>query len=109
MFGGSTLILSPEDMAIESAYNTYLVNGLPAGPICNPSAAALEAALHPNEFYLKEGYLYFCSKDPKSGELAFSKTKAEHEAAVALYRPLWEAYDAEQIEKAAATATPSPN
>lgn len=98
--GGSTLILSSEDLAVESLYNTYLIDGLPVGPICNPSAAALQAALHPNEFYLKEGYLYFCSKDPESGELAFSKTKAEHEAAVAQYRPLWEAYDAEQQRKA---------
>lgn len=109
--GSSTLVLSTADMALESAYNTYLIDGLPAGPICNPSAAALEAALHPNEFYLKEGYLYFCSKDPASGELAFSKTKAEHEAAVAQYRPLWEAYDAEQQRKAAeqAAATAAPN
>ena len=97
--GNNKLVLSNEELAIQSAYNTYVVDGLPAGPICNPSPAALQAALHPNEFYLKEGYLYFCSKDPESGELAFSKTYEEHQAAVAQYRPLWEAYDQKRAEE----------
>lgn len=97
--GNSKLVLSGEELAIQSAYNTYVVDGLPAGPICNPSQAALSAALHPNEFYLKEGYLYFCSKDPESGELAFSKTIEEHQAAVAQYRPLWEAYDQQRAQQ----------
>ena len=101
------LMLSQEELSINSAYNTYLVDGLPAGPICNPSYAALDAALHPNQFYLEEGYLYFCSKDPESGELAYSKTLLEHQAAVSQYRPLWEAYDAQQAA-AAAQATPAP-
>ena len=38
-------------------------------------------------------YLYFCSTDPASGALHFSKTLDEHNAAVAMYRPLWEEYD----------------
>ena len=57
--------------------------------------------------YINEGYLYFCSKDPSSGELQFSRTLEEHEAAVAQYRPLWEAYDAEQRAKAAETPQPT--
>jgi len=40
-----------------------------------------------------EKYLYFCSKAPDTGELHFSKTLEEHEQAVAIYAPLWEAYD----------------
>ena len=63
------------------------------GPICNPSPEAINAALYPDESYIAEKYLYFCSKDPDTGELYFSKTLEEHEAAVAMYRPLWEEYD----------------
>ncbi len=104
----SRFILTSEELAIDSTYNTYVVNGLPAGPICNPSYAALNAALHPNQFYLEEGYLYFCTKDPAKGELAYSKTLLEHQAAVSQYRPLWEAYDAEQSVEAQATPAPGP-
>ena len=66
---------------------------MPVGPICNPSTDAIVAALYPDEQYRQQGYLYFCSKDPNSGELYFSKTLEEHEAAVAQYRPLWIEYD----------------
>ena len=106
--GSTDFILSGEELALATPYNTYVVDGLPVGPICNPSPAALEAALHPNQNYINEGYLYFCSTDPRSGELYFSRTLAEHEAAVAEYRPLWEAYDAEQraAREAAASQTP---
>ena len=67
--------------------------GLPLGPICSPSEAAINAALYPDETFVAENYLYFCAKDPESGELHFSKTQAEHDQAVAIYAPLWKAYD----------------
>ena len=105
--GSTDFILPSDELNLDSAYNTYLIGGLPVGPICNPSKAAIEAALHPNQDYINEGYLYFCSKDPSSGELQFSRTLEEHEAAVAQYRPLWEAYDAEQRAKAAETPQPT--
>ena len=76
--------LSSADLAIDSPYNTYKYSGLPIGPICTPSEAAINAALYPDETYLAEGYLYFCAKDPESGELYFSKTQAEHDQAVAI-------------------------
>ena len=98
--GATNMVLTAEQISLDTPYNTYVIPGLPVGPICNPSAAALEAALHPNQSFIDEGYLYFCSKDPASGELHFSKTLAEHEAAVAEYRPLWEAFDEEQRRKA---------
>ena len=94
--GSSNFILTNEELSQSSPYNTYIISGLPIGPICNPSPAALKAALHPNQSYIDEGYLYFCSTDPRSGELYFSRTLEEHNAAVATYRPLWEAYDEEQ-------------
>ncbi len=111
--GLTNMVLTSDQLDDDSPYNTYVISGLPAGPICNPSEAALTAALHPNQDYLDEGYLFFCSKDPNSGELYFSKTLEEHQAAVAEYRPLWIAFDEEQARKAAeeaqATATPDPS
>jgi len=98
--GATNMVLTSDQVNLDTPYNTYVISGLPVGPICNPSPAAIEAALHPNQSFIDEGYLYFCSKDPNSGELHFSKTLAEHEAAVAEYRPLWEAFDEEQRRKA---------
>ena len=88
--------LRNSDLAVDSPYNTYLYAGLPLGPICNPSAAAIQAALYPDQVFVAEGYLYFCSKDPDTGELHFSKTQAEHDRAVEIYAPLWKAYDQER-------------
>ncbi len=88
--------LDNSDLALNSPYNTYQVTGLPLGPICNPSEAAIWAALYPDETYVAENYLYFCAKDPESGELHFSRTLAEHEQAVSIYAPLWKQYDAER-------------
>jgi len=66
-----------EQMAVDSPYNTYNVDGMPIGPICNPGHAAIEAALYPSEEYMEEGYLYFVLKPRESEEdapeLAFSK------------------------------------
>ena len=94
--GERRMSLRDSDLAINSPYNTYLYEGLPIGPICNPSTNAIQAALYPDESFLAEKYLYFCSKDPSTGELAFSKTLEDHEAAVAIYAPLWKKFDAER-------------
>ncbi|MGN0777722.1 MAG: endolytic transglycosylase MltG [Aristaeellaceae bacterium] len=87
------MALDNNDLATSSPYNTYQVTGLPLGPICSPSEEAINAALYPDETYVAENYLYFCAKDPESGELHFSKTLKEHEQAVAIYAPLWQKYD----------------
>ncbi len=91
--GERRMALRDSDLAVNSPYNTYSRKGLPVGPICNPSPEAIAAALYPYETYLAEGYLYFCAKEPESGELYFSRTQAEHDRAVAQYKPLWEAWD----------------
>jgi len=88
--------LNNNDLALSSPYNTYQVAGLPLGPICSPSEKAIQAALYPDETFVAENYLYFCAKDPESGELHFSRTLAEHEQAVSIYAPLWREYDAER-------------
>ncbi len=91
--GVRKMALQDSDLAVSSPYNTYVGKGLPVGPICNPSPEAVQAALYPDEMYQASGYLYFCAKEPESGELYFSRTLEEHERAVAVYRPLWQAYD----------------
>ena len=48
-----------KDLSLRHPYNTYLVKGLPPGPIANPGEKALEAALHP----LPCKDLYFVSRN----------------------------------------------
>ncbi len=93
VLGIRKLNLTAEDIAVDSPYNTYKYKGIPVGPICAPSQKSIEAALYPNEEYLADGYLYFATKDPESGELVFNITYSEHLEDVEKYRPLWEAYD----------------
>lgn len=105
LLGVDKLALSDEETSAVNNYNTYVIDGLPVGPICNPSAAAMEAALYPDVEYVDEGYLYFCAKEPTSGELAFARTLEEHEANVAQYRPLWEEYDRQRAQQQSANDT----
>jgi len=57
-----------------SPYNTYLHQGLPPGPICTPSIAAIDGVLN----YASHNYLYFCAKPDFSGRHVFAKTLIEH-------------------------------
>ena len=91
--GVRRMSLTNDDLNVNSPYNTYKYSGLPLGPVCNPSPAAIEAALYPDETFIADKYMFFCSKDPNTGELHFSKTLEEHNQAVAVYAPLWKAYD----------------
>jgi UPF0755 protein len=68
------------DIAVDSPYNTYMHQGLPPGPICNPGLAALRAAVTP----AKVPYLYFVSRN--DGTHAFSRTFEEHNRAVARFQ-----------------------
>lgn len=88
------MALDDADLHISSPYNTYEVKGLPPGPICAPSEAAIQAALEPDAEFLAMNYLYFCAAEPESGKLVFSQTLADHERAVQRYAQLWRDYDA---------------
>jgi len=66
--------LTNSDLAIPSAYNTYLWAGLPPGPISNPGRIALEAAFNPD----KTPYLYFRLVNASTGKHYFSRTLDEH-------------------------------
>ena len=94
--GVKRMSLTNEDLQINSPYNSYQYKGLPPGPICSPSAGAIHAALYPDEQFITDQYLYFCSKDPDTGELHFSRTLEEHNLAVSIDAPLWQADDKEQ-------------
>lgn len=59
---------------IESPYNTYKYIGLPPGPICIPSVAAVKAVLNAEN----HNYFYFCAKEDFSGYHNFAKTLTEH-------------------------------
>ena len=94
LFGLSHYVLTEEELNDQNLYNTYVVPALPVGPICNPSNAALDAAMHPDMSYVEQGYMYFCATDPKTDELAFAITREEHQANVARYQQMWAEYDA---------------
>lgn len=57
-----------------NSYNTYSNAGLPPGPICNPGAAAIRAALYPAD----NNYHFFCHDD--SGTIYLAVTASEHQA-----------------------------
>ena len=87
--GKQSLVMSLDDVSVDSPYNTYVYAGLPAGPICNPGAAAMLAAAAPDTDTVTGGYYYFVLTDPATGVIAYSKTYAEHEAIVNQYAHLW--------------------
>jgi len=68
------------DLQTDTPYNTYTRKGLPIGPICNPGAGALHAAVNPSE----TEYFYFVGN--REGQHVFTKTYEEHLKAVQQYQ-----------------------
>lgn len=73
--GGWWKVIDFDPATIDSPYNTYVVHGLPPGPICNPGEAAIRAAVFPDT---NSKYLYFVAKGDKSGYHVFAETLEEH-------------------------------
>lgn len=57
-----------EHLQTESPYNTYNVDGLPEGPICNPGFDSINAALYPED----TDYLYYVVQDDATGKHYFT-------------------------------------
>jgi len=67
------------DLQTPTPYNTYTINGLPPTPIALPSRASINATLHPSD----SDALFFVATG--TGGHTFTRTYAEHQAAVAAY------------------------
>ena len=72
--------ITKTDLKTKTPWNTYVINGLPKTPICNPGQESILAALHP----AKSDYLYFVSDG--EGGLRFAKTLDAHNRNVRLFR-----------------------
>ena len=72
--------ITKADIESKTPYNTYTINGLPPGPICNPGKASLTAALNPAQ----TNDIYFVADG--TGGHAFSETLKAHNTAVQKWR-----------------------
>jgi UPF0755 protein len=77
--------LTIADTQIDNPYNTYIYEGLPPGPICNPGMKSIRAAINPDE---TNYYFYALTEE---GVHEFSRTAEEHQAIIdanpGVYRP----------------------
>jgi UPF0755 protein len=72
--------LTRQHLRTPTAYNTYLLPGLPPGPIASPGIESIRAALHPAE----NSYLYFVARG--DGTHVFSSNLADHNRAVQYFQ-----------------------
>jgi UPF0755 protein len=71
--GQSTTVITEQDKALNSPFNTYLNTGLPPGPISNPGLPSIRAALMPASGW---SYLFFLTD--ATGHAHFSRTLDQH-------------------------------
>jgi UPF0755 protein len=71
-----------EDTDVDHPYNTYQVDGLPPGPIAAPGAAAIAAALDPEE----HDYRFYVLAPECDGSHQFAEDMDQHNAYVAEFR-----------------------
>ena len=95
--------LTRADLQSNSPYNTYMVAGLPPGPICNPGRASIVAATNP----ARERLLYFVA-DGQGGH-AFALNMLEHNRNVERWRQIQrERQEQSQVPPPASPAAPQP-
>ncbi len=93
--------ITKDDLTTLTPYNTYMIEGLPPGPIANPGIAAIKAALFPTD----TNFLYFVGNG--DGKHVFSETLSEHNDAVNRFqRAKPSTADVLPASGAAATAEP---
>ena len=90
--------ITKADLNQSTPYNTYIIDGLPPGPICNPGKAALEAVAKP----ARSKDLYFVADG--TGGHAFAETLDQHQKNVAHWRQI----EKDVKDKLAPDATPGP-
>jgi UPF0755 protein len=76
------LTTTDAERADKSPYNTYLVAGLPPGPIDSPGVSAMKAAVNPTP----GPWFYFVAVNPDTGETKFAVDAAGHDANVKLFQ-----------------------
>jgi len=86
---GERRVLSTADLEIDSPYNTYVVKGLPAGPICSPGLSSIYAALDPAD----SSYMFFIA-NAEGTESYFAKNYDQHQANIAKVKK-----EREELEK----------
>lgn len=64
-----------QDLNLNSPYNTYLIDGLPPGPIFITEKKYLDAVLQ----FEKHNFVYMCAKDDGSGKHLFTSSFDEHQ------------------------------
>ncbi len=75
-----TRVIKRKHLQRNTPYNTYVISGLPPGPIANPAIDSLQAALYPASV----NYLYFVSNN--DGSHNFSSSLSAHNRAVLKYQ-----------------------
>ena len=72
--------ITKEHLTTATPYNTYVIQGLPPGPISNPGASAIKAALFPRT----SDFLFFVGNG--KGKHIFSETLDQHNDAVNIFQ-----------------------
>lgn len=85
VYGPTTYLDKPHPSTCRdpaNRYSTYVISGLPPGPIANPGRASLRAVLEPTKDEKHRDYLYFVARADGSGRHTFSKTYEDHQKAI---------------------------